>query len=93
MVINALDHVPHCYTSQDGEVIANQIRNGLSNGGNVVLSFAGVTDVPSSFVNAAIVALLDDFSAAYIRSHLSIVDSTQQINDMIRRRFREPEAA
>lgn len=84
MVITALDHVPQCYTSADGLVIAGLLRRCLRSG-EVTLSLAGVDDVPSSFVNSAIVSLLDEFSASEIRQRLSIVDSNRQINDMIRR--------
>ena len=87
MVINVLDHVPHCYTSQDGEVIASLIRDEFTQGKKVIVSFNGVGDVPSSFVNAAFTSLLDKYGFAFIKKHLSIVDSTWQINDMIRRRF------
>ena len=90
MVIHALHHVPHCYTSQDGEVIRRLISDGFKRGEKVTLSFSGVGDVPSSFVNAALVALLDDFNFDYLRSHLEIVDSNSQINDMIRRRLAGP---
>ncbi|MFD1789687.1 STAS-like domain-containing protein [Sphingomonas floccifaciens] len=84
MVITALDHVPQCYTSADGLIIGSILRRSLRSG-RTTLSFAGVDDVPSSFVNSAIVSLLDEFSAARIRSDLSIVDSNRQINEMIRR--------
>lgn len=91
MVVTALDHVPHCYTSKDGEIIRRIIHGGLAKNQEVILSFSGVNDVPSSFVNAALVSLLEDFSFDYIRNHLTIVNSNTQINDMIRRRFKEPE--
>jgi hypothetical protein len=84
MVIVALDHVPHCYTSADGLVIAGAVRRCLRRG-ETTLSFSGVDDVPSSFVNSAIVSLLDEFSSDEIRKRLSIVNSNRQINDMIRR--------
>jgi hypothetical protein len=84
MVIAALDHVPQCYTSADGLVIAGLLRRCIRAGGTT-LSFAGVDDVPSSFVNSAIVSLRDEFSDAEIRQRLAIVDSNRQINDMIRR--------
>lgn len=88
MVIRILDHVRQCYTSQDGAVISALIRNAFASGEKVKVSFNGVTDVPSSFVNGAFVALLDCYSFDYIRANLSVVDSTPQINDMIKRRFR-----
>lgn len=85
MVIRALDHVARCYGTADGDVIARVLRAALQRHQHVTLSFAGVTDIPSSFVNASIVALLDDYSADTLRSRLSIVDATSQAADMIRR--------
>lgn len=87
MVINALDHVAACYTWEDGRVIAGLIRSAFRRSEAVILSMSGVDDVPSSFVNAAFVELLDDYSHAHIRKNLRIIDSTPQINRMIRRRF------
>ena len=85
MVIVALDHVPHCYSSADGTVIANLIRRELDQGRPVTLSFEGVSDVPSSFVNAAIVSLLDRYGATSLRKNLSMVDASAQTARMIRR--------
>lgn len=87
MVITALDHVPHCYSAQDGVVIARILRRRLSADGQATLSFAGVSDVPSSFVNSALVSLLDTYSFDWIKRHLTIVDATRQTADMIRRCF------
>jgi hypothetical protein len=87
MVINVLDRVPHCYTSGDGETIASLVRQGFARGDRVTVSMAGVPDVPSAFVNAAFVSLLDDYDFDFIRHNLSITDSTPQINHLIRRRF------
>lgn len=85
MVIRALDHVPHCYTAEDGAVIFRLLVVRLDKERSIKLSFDGVSDVPSSFVNASIVALLERFDVEFIKSHLSIVDATQQIADMVRR--------
>jgi hypothetical protein len=87
MVITALDHVPHCYSAQDGMVIAQILRNRLSQDGVATLSFAGVSDVPSSFVNAALVSLLDTYQFDWIKAHLTIVDASHQTADMVRRCF------
>lgn len=86
MVINALVHVRHCYTFEDGQVIAALIAACLRDGEDVVLSFDGVDDVPSSFVNGAFVTLLTEFSADMVRRHVSIIDSTRQINSLIKMR-------
>ena len=87
MVINVLDHVPQCYTGQDGAVIGSLIRDGFARGDDVTVSFLGVDNAPSSFVNAAFVDLLDSYSFDYIRRHLLVINSSPQINDLIRRRF------
>lgn len=85
MVVRALDHVRRCYAPADGAVIADILRRGFSEGHRVVLSFDGVTDVPSSFVNAAFVSLLDDYPFETLKTQLTIIDATKQIADMIRR--------
>lgn len=85
MVVRALDHVAQCYGASDGAVIARVLRQAFLRGHHVTLSFAGVSDVPSSFVNAALVSLLDDHSLEWLKSHLSVVDATKQTADMIRR--------
>ena len=87
MVIRALDYVPHCYSWDTGNEIAKIVRQSFARGDQITISFAGVTDVPSSFVNGAFISLLDDYSFDFIRAHLSFADCTRQITDMIRRRF------
>jgi hypothetical protein len=87
MVIRALDHVPHCYTYADGQVIAGLISERLSRAEDVVLSFDGVQGVPSSFVNAAFVGLLSKHSFADVRRYLRVIHSTKQINTLIKERL------
>lgn len=87
MVINVLNLVPDCYTWKNGYVVGQTLHKELEFGKTVILSFEGVGDVPSSFVNAAFVPLLDHFALAYLKKHLSVVNSTRQINDMIKRRL------
>ena len=87
MVITALDHVPHCFSRADGAVICRLLRSEIARHGKVTLSFSGVSDVPSSFVNAALVALLDDHSFDWIKQHVAIVNATRQTTAMIRRCF------
>lgn len=87
MVIRLLDHVDHCSTYAEGEVIFNLVAPAIKNGEDVTLSFAGVSAVPSAFVNGAIVRLAEEAPLAEIRKHLRIVDSTRQINDLVKSRF------
>ncbi|KGA95677.1 hypothetical protein AJ85_04725 [Alkalihalobacillus alcalophilus ATCC 27647 = CGMCC 1.3604] len=86
-VLRVLDYVNSCYTEKDGEVIFNLVKPFLDRGETVVLSFSGVSLIPSAFVNAAFIQLLRYFEFDYIRSKLRFVDSNNQINKMIKLRF------
>jgi hypothetical protein len=87
MVIRILDVVPDCNSWGKGEMVFEAIQEAFKNGSELVVSFEGVDDVPSAFVNAAFLPLLDTYDFAEIKKRLKFVDSTRQINDMIRRRF------
>lgn len=87
MVINILDHVEHCYSNDDGKVIFQIINNALKNGEQVTVSFNGITSLNSSFVNSAFIELLDHCDFSLIQEKLRFINSTQQINRMIKRRF------
>jgi hypothetical protein len=87
MVIIALDHVPHCYTTKDGDALLRVLRSALSRADRIIVSFVGVGDVPSSFVNAALVPLLDQLSFDEIKRRLVIRDANPQIGDMVKRCF------
>jgi hypothetical protein len=84
MVIHVLDLVPHCHSWADGSVLGQAISSALRADTHVTVSFAGVDDIPSSFANAAFVRLLDDFEYDHIRRDVAVVDSTRQINNMIK---------
>ena len=86
MVIRALDHVPHCYTYEDGLRIAELLAISLHKHEDVILSFEGVNGVPSSFVNGAFISLITEFSVDDVRRHVQVVCSTRQINDLIKSR-------
>ena len=87
MVINILDHVQQCYSQRDGKVIADLLLSSLKSGEKVSVSFSGVYGVPSSFINAAFISLLDEFTFEEIRSRLAFSHSTKLINEMIKKRF------
>ncbi len=53
----------------------------------VVVSFDSVQTATSSFLHAAFVALLDHYSYSDLKVRLHIVDSTRQINTMIKTRL------
>jgi STAS-like domain of unknown function (DUF4325) len=87
MVIRILDHVAHCSTYADGDAIYQIIKPSFVKGEDVTLSFDGVDAVPSSFINASVVRLIESVSLDEIKAHLRVVDSTKQINDLIRGRI------
>lgn len=87
MVIRLLDYVEHCSSYAEGEVIFNLLAPVIKSGEDVTLSFEGVSAVPSAFINGALVRLVEETPVPTIRAHLKIVDSTRQINDLIRSRF------
>lgn len=87
MVTQVLDLVARCYDADDGAVVRDFIRHAFARSEAVVLSFEGVESVPTSFVNAAFVELLDAHEFDFVKRNLKIVRSNQQINDLIRRRM------
>ena len=87
MDIKLLDHVTACSSYSDGEVIYNLIAPEIIKGKDVTVSFRGVPAVPSAFINASIVRLVEQTSLDNVRRHLKISDSTRQINELILSRF------
>ena len=87
MDIKLLDHVATCSSYSDGEVIYDLIAPEIVGGKDVTLSFQGVSAVPSAFINASIVRLVESTSLDNVRRHLKISDSTRQINELILSRF------
>lgn len=87
MVIRILDHVEHASTYDDGEVIFNLLAPSIQRGEDITISFEGVSAVPSAFINASLVRLAEVVSVQEVRKHLRIVQSTRQINELVRSRF------
>lgn len=87
MVIRILDHVRSASNYEDGDVIFKLILDPIRRGERVILSFSGISSVPSAFINASVIRLMEFVSFQQIRNLLAISDSTKQINDLIRRRF------
>lgn len=85
--IRVLEHVDQCYNSADGLVIHDIVLRALRGSESVTVSFSGVDSVPSSFVNSALIALLQDVPFSTIKGKLRFVDTNSQINEMIRSRF------
>ena len=86
-MIRIRDHVARASTYDDGDVIFRLMLDQLMAGENVNVSFDGITSVPSAFLNASFVRLLERVSFDEMRQKVSIKDSTKSINDLLRRRL------
>jgi hypothetical protein len=64
-----------------------RVWEALGSGGSVTVSFEGAKTATSSFVNAAFVQLLDEITLDDVKTRLRVVNSTRQINDMIKTRM------
>ncbi len=87
VLVEVLKVSQRCYTNEDGDKLNQHILPLLRIGEKVVISFRGVDAVPSSFVNTALISLLDHFGFEYIKSHVGFKDTSRQINEMINSRF------
>lgn len=87
MVIRILDYIKTASTYEDGEVIYKKISLEIKHDRPVTISFEGISSVPSAFVNAAFIRLLEEFTFEKIRTYLRFSESTKHINELIKSRF------
>lgn len=87
MVIQVRDLVVGADTADQGNIVFSHLRTAMKSGAPVVVSFGRIQTATSSFVNAAFVRLLKDFSLGDLKKRIRVVDSTRQINQMIRTRL------
>lgn len=87
MVIKILEHVKNFSTYEDGDCIFRLIVGPVERGEDVVLSFEGIDAVPSAFLNASILRLAERVPVSAIKAHVRLVDSTKQVNDLLRSRM------
>lgn len=93
MVIAVLDHVAHCDTSADGDALYLVLHRALALASRVTVSFDGVDGVPSSFINASIVRLVEELGIEAVKSRIAITDVSGQVSDMLRRCVRNASRA
>ncbi len=98
--INLVEAVgsPLAVSSADGSVVHDRIAETLRRGEQVEVSFAGVEDVTSAFLNAAIGQLYGEFTEDHIREHLRVVHAEgdqlmllKRVVDRAKDFFRSPE--
>lgn len=86
-MVNVKDIVPACDTNAQGDMIRKAILAELSARGSVEVSFEGVTNATSSFVNSAFVDLLADYPFAEIKRRVAVIRVHRQIAQLIRSRM------
>ncbi|WP_412759703.1 STAS-like domain-containing protein [Methylorubrum subtropicum] len=87
MVIRVLDSVPAADTGAQGAIIRDMIASAMRSGSTASVSFAGINTATSSFVNVCFVDLLAHYTLDDIKRKVKIINSTSQINDMIKGRL------
>jgi hypothetical protein len=80
------NYVNQCYSDSDGGVIYSIIDRYIEEK-DIVLSFEGIDVVSSSFVNTALIPFIKLVGFNEIKRKFKIINTTKQINDMIKRRF------
>ena len=75
-----------CVAAEDGEKVYQVIHESLERGENVTLSFKGIEDLTSVFLNAAIGPLYNEYSEEFLRAHMNPPkDASQQDLDTLKR--------
>lgn len=67
-----------CVSSTDGEKVYAKITEAIESDCSVLLSFRGVEDLTTVFLNAAIGQLYAKYTEEEVRARLSVTDATAQ---------------
>ncbi len=92
MVIRILDIVRGADTAEQGGLVYARLQSAFADSGTVTVSFDGLNIATSSFVAAAFLPLLEQYSFDELKRRMRIINSTRQINQQIKSRL-EREAA
>jgi hypothetical protein len=87
MVIRILDIASAADTSTQGDLAYAKLRIALRTSDEITVSFEGVKTATSSFVNTSFVRLLEDWTLDELKRRMRVINSTRQINDMIKSRL------
>jgi hypothetical protein len=87
VTIRVKDHVSNFSTYKDGEVIYRLLHPHIKDDQPATVSFEGILSLPSAFINAALVKLLEDIPLEQVKKNLRVIKSTRQINALIKQRF------
>lgn len=86
-VLRVLDLVPQCYSAEDGRTVRDALEPRLVRGERIVLSFTGVAVATSSFVNTALVPLLDLAGPSVLCEQLVLRDLRPAVAALLRQRL------
>jgi STAS-like domain of unknown function (DUF4325) len=85
MVVRIRDITDSADTADQGAAVLTALSKALaSNEGQIVVSFDGIETATSSFVNSAFLPLLENYALHELKARVRVMDSTRQINDMIK---------
>jgi hypothetical protein len=87
MVIRILEIAGGADTSAQGDLVLATLESELQASREITVSFDGVKTATSSFVNTSFVKLLENHTFAEIKRRIRVVNSTRQINEMIKSRL------
>jgi hypothetical protein len=74
-------------------LVYDRLKAALANSASVTVSFDGLNIATSSFVAAAFLPLLQQYSFDDLKRRLRVIGSTRQINQMIKLRLKREATA
>ncbi|MFM7345057.1 MAG: STAS-like domain-containing protein [Tagaea sp.] len=86
-MIRVKELAPAAYTNDDGDAVHAALIAELARAETAVVSFAGVDAVTSSFVNSALVPLLEELGFETFKKRVRVVDATKPTIDLIKHRL------
>lgn len=88
MGLYKVKHLPDGYrTNKNGNALFKKIEKDFDNDRIATVSFEDISGINSSFINSAFIQLLKKYDFEFIKEHLKIINSTKQINKLIKSRF------
>ncbi len=74
-----------CVSADDGQLVFEKIAPLMRDGRKINLSFEGAETIISSFLNAAVGQLYDEFSEENVRTQLTVSDMAQEDLQILKR--------
>lgn len=84
MVVRIIELVPSADTWEQGSIVLAAIKKELQSEETIEISFREIYTATSSFANSAFGQLTQEMSLDEIKKRVRIVNSTRQINEMIK---------